>query len=137
MSIARLFPEFRALDRFDTLSDQWFNNARQFVTKPEMDLSETKNSFVMKADVPGFSKDQIEIDVTDSTLTIKGHYKKTNEKDTDSHHHTKERRESSFQRSFTLPMTVPADKLEASLKDGVLELVIPKSLQKATKVAIN
>ena len=104
--------------------------------QPAMDLVETKDSYNLKANIPGFTKDQIEITAAGSTLTIKGHYEQTKEKSDDKNHIRKERVESSFQRSVQLPLTISQDKIKASLKDGVLEVVVPKEQPKSNRIAI-
>ena len=104
--------------------------------QPAMDLVETKDSYNLKANVPGFAKDQIEINATGSTLTIKGHYEQSKEKSDDKNHIRRERIESSFQRSVQLPLTISQDKIKASLKDGVLEVVVPKEQPKSNRIAI-
>ena len=104
--------------------------------QPAMDLAETKDSYHLKANVPGFSKDQIEITATGSTLIIKGHYEQTKEESVAKHHIRNERFESSFQRSVQLPLTISQDKIKANLKDGVLEVVVPKEQPKSNRITI-
>ena len=132
MSLARLFPELRAFrnDFFEPLDLR-----QDMYPTPRMDVIETKESFQVKADVPGFSKDQIDIDIQGNTLSIKGKYDKTKEQK-DEHYHTQERVQSSFSRSLTLPFQVDPTKVKAELKDGVLQIMLPKNELKSSKVAI-
>jgi HSP20 family protein len=104
---------------------------------PAVDLKETQTAFELKADLPGFKKDQIEVNADGSTLFIKGNYDNTTTEDQDDNHYTKERIQASFQRSFSLPMNIPADKIVASLEDGVLKVNIPKpeSTQKRIEIS--
>lgn len=132
MSLAKFFPELRAA-RYDPFADEFFHQA--LPRSPAMDLKETKDSYIIKADVPGFTKEQIEIDAQGSTLSVKGNYVKADEKK-DEHHHVKERVESSFSRSVQLPISISAEKIKASLKDGILEVVVPKDAPKPSKIAI-
>lgn len=134
MSLARFFPEFRALANIEEFNDPFFRSAGRRM--PAMDLQETQDAYLIKADVPGFPKDKIEIDAHGSTLTIKGHYEESKE-DKDTHHHSKERTQSSFQRSVTLPIDIPADKIAANLDHGVLSVKIPKVQAQPRKITIN
>jgi HSP20 family protein len=98
MSLSRLFPEYKLMksefiDPFEAIS----RNA----VLPRMDVIETKKGYTIRADVPGFSKDQIDIDVQGDTVSIKGNREKVEEHN-DEHYHVKERFHSSFSRSLTL-----------------------------------
>jgi len=92
---------------------------------PAMDVKETKDDFVVTAEVPGMSKDDIKINISENTLTIKGE-KKEEKKEEDHNYHRVERRYGTFQRSFTLPTQVESDKVKAAYKDGVLTITLPK-----------
>ena len=92
---------------------------------PEVDIHETEDSFVVKADLPGISKEDIQIDLKDSTLTLKGE-KKFENKVSKENYIRVERSYGTFVRSFTLPQNVDAEKIKAVYKDGVLELTLPK-----------
>jgi HSP20 family protein len=104
---------------------------------PAVDIHETDDGFVIKAELPGVSKDDVSIDVHQNTLTLRGERKHEAEVK-DEHYHRVERSYGSFQRSFTLPATVDAEKAEASFKDGVLELRLPRlESAKPRQIAIN
>jgi len=92
---------------------------------PSVDVKETKDEFVISAEVPGMSKDDIKINISDNTLTIKGE-KKEEKKEENHNYHRVERRFGSFQRSFTLPTHIEDKKVKASYKDGVLTISMPK-----------
>ena len=110
--------------------DQFFRGghgeeAKVSMWRPSVDIYETDNAWVIKAELPGVSKDDVSIDVHQNRLTLRGQRKhETDVKD--EHYHRVERSYGSFQRSFTLPATVDAEKAEASFKDGVLELRLPR-----------
>ena len=110
--------------------DQFFRGghgeeAHVSMWRPSVDIYETDNAWVIKAELPGVSKDDVSIDVHQNRLTLRG--QRTHETDVkDEHYHRVERSYGSFQRSFTLPATVDAEKAEASFKDGVLELRLPR-----------
>ena len=103
---------------------------------PTVDISETENGFEIRAELPGVSKKDVNVSVTDNLLTIKG--EKHQEEETDGKdYHRVERRYGSFQRSFTLPRHIETDAIKAEFKDGVLTLGIPKTeAAKPTEVPI-
>ena len=104
---------------------------------PSVDIFEDGNNVVVKAEVPGMKKDDIEVNLTQDTITISGHKKKqemVEKKD----FYRPERPFGSFTRKPRLSCDIVTDKAKASFKDGVLEVRIPKSpTPKATKVAID
>lgn len=101
---------------------------------PRLDISETDKALEVVADLPGMDKKDIKVSVDGDLLTIKG--EKKEEKETkDKHYHTIERRSGSFYRALRLPMEVESDKIEATFKDGVLTLTLPKTKEAAKKVA--
>ncbi len=99
----------------------WFSGA----WSPPVDIYETDTALVMKAELPGFSKDDIQIELKDNTLVIRGERKREDEVKEGSFHRM-ERVYGAFQRSFLLPTTVDQGKVQAVYKDGVLELRLPK-----------
>jgi len=92
---------------------------------PSVDIKETKDDFVLMAEIPGMSKDDIKINISENTLTIKGE-KKEEKKEDDHNYHRVERRYGTFQRSFTLPTQIQGNKVKAAYKDGVLTITMPK-----------
>jgi HSP20 family protein len=99
---------------------------------PSLDVYEEKNELVVKAEIPGLSKDDIEITLSNSTLTLKGEKKKEEEiKEKD--YYRCEREYGSFLRSVDLPAEVETDKAKAVFKNGVLEIRLPKSAATRTK----
>ena len=93
---------------------------------PSVDISETKDSFVVKAELPGLDAKDVNVSLSGNILTIKGE-KKKEEKEKDEHHHSIERFYGSFQRSFQLPTSVKGDKINASFDKGVLKVTLPKT----------
>jgi HSP20 family protein len=93
---------------------------------PPVDMYETDNEVVVKAVMPDVTADNLSIDVTGDTLTIKGETSAVAE-DKKDNYYFKECRYGTFTRSLTLPAGVKSDKAEAELEDGVLMLTIPKS----------
>jgi HSP20 family protein len=93
---------------------------------PRVDLLDRGKDLVLRAEIPGISKDDLEISLRDGTVTICGHSsKETREEKGD--YHRREISRGSFQRTVPLSADVAADKCKASFKDGVLELVMPKT----------
>ena len=93
---------------------------------PSVDIYETSDRVVMKAELPGLTREDIEINVRDNTLSLRGERKF--EKDVKEENYLRiERAYGSFQRSFTLPATIQQDKIKAVFKDGVLEVTLPKA----------
>jgi HSP20 family protein len=104
---------------------------------PAVDIHETDDGFVIKAELPGVSKDDVSIDVHQNTLTLRGQRKHEAEVVNERYHRV-ERAYGTFQRSFVLPAIVDQDKVQATYKDGVLELHLPKSeAAKPKRIAIN
>ena len=93
--------------------------------RPTTDISETDDSFEVYVELPGVSKDDVQISVKENLLTIKGEKQQGN-KDESKNYRQIERRYGTFERNFTLPPKVDADNINASFNDGVLTLSIPK-----------
>jgi len=100
-------------------------NFDQLAWNPSFDVTETKEGFVFKADLPGVNKDDVEITATGNRLQISGKRESEQEKKTDTVY-TFERQYGSFTRTFTLPDGADLEHAKSDLKDGVLTLVIPK-----------
>lgn len=93
---------------------------------PAVDLFEEKDNVVVKAEMPGLEKKDVEVSLTDSRLTIKGEKKKEEEVKEKDYFYS-ERSYGSFARVLQLPCQVKGDKVKASFKNGVLEVKLPKS----------
>ncbi len=93
---------------------------------PSVDIEEEADRYLIKADLPGVDKENIDVKLENGVLSIRG--EKTSETETGkgTKRHRTERFHGSFARSFSLPEAVRADQVEASYKDGVLSLIIPK-----------
>ncbi len=97
---------------------------------PLVDIFEDQNEIVVRAELPGVSQDDIDIELTGETLTLKGERKFADAQRRDSYVRV-ERAYGPFQRSFTIGVPVQNDAVAASYKDGLLEVHLPKS--EATK----
>ncbi|GAB4260443.1 MAG: hypothetical protein Kow0092_09310 [Deferrisomatales bacterium] len=93
--------------------------------RPTCDVSEKENEYVLRAEVPGFTKDQIHVDVTENSVTLRGEYKQA---ETEEHERylCRESRLGTFERTFRFDTEINTEGVQAKLKDGVLTLVLPK-----------
>ena len=100
---------------------------------PSVNVVENDKTFKVKAELPGIDEKDIDISISDSSLTIKG--EKSEEKEDEKDNYVlKECSYGSFQRSFLLPSSVNTDKAEASFKKGVLTITIPKKEEAVKKI---
>src|SRR5512132_994782 len=97
--------------------------ARRWV--PAMDLVETEDHFVLRADLPGLDEDDVQIEVEDDVLTVSGERKAEHEEQGEGFYRV-ERAFGAFRRSLTLPEGVDAEAVQARFHNGVLEIRIPK-----------
>jgi HSP20 family protein len=107
--------------------------------KPAIEISEEKDAVVIKAEIPGLKKEDLEVNLSDDILTIRGEKKQEAEKKEKGYYYS-ERSYGSFSRSIQLPTDVQAEKVDASFKDGVLEIRLPKTEEakrKETKIKVN
>lgn len=94
--------------------------------EPAVDVFEEKDEFVVKAELPGMTKDDIQVNIAEHLLTIKGE-KKKEEKTEEKDYYRSERTYGAFARSIPLPTEVNPEKVNATFKNGVLEIRLPKS----------
>ena len=113
----RLWPPFR---RGQVL--RWLQDA----ATPFVDIYEEGDTVIVKAEVPGLDKEEIEVSLTGNTLTLKGE-KKKEEKIEEKDYYYCERSYGAFSRTVELPTEVQADKITASLKNGIIEIRLPKT----------
>jgi len=134
MALVRFEP-FRGLfnsqDRFNRVLSQAFSQAfgdeesKLGSWAPAVDIFETDENLVVKAELPGVDPKDVEVRVEDSTLYLKGQRKFENEVK-DENYHRIERSYGSFTRTFALPGSINADQVAAEYKDGMLTLTLPK-----------
>ena len=106
---------------------------------PVVDVYEEGDEVVVKAELPGLSKQDIDVTLTESTLTLKGEKKKEEELK-EKNYYRSERSSGGFVRSIELPSEVKTDQTKASFKNGILEIRLPKTEEakkKVTKVKID
>ncbi len=134
MSITRFQPlgDFVSLrDAMDRLFEdsfirpsQWVNGNGAFAVP--VDLWETSEAYHLRADVPGLTPDDLDINATQDTITITGEVKAEAPAENDVWLR-RERRYGKFTRSFTLPLQIDANKVDATFENGTLHLVMPKA----------
>jgi len=126
----RLFEDFFSTrpGRTDLLEGAWH---------PNVDISETDDEIIVKAELPGLTHDDINISLTDNVLTLKGE-KKQEKEDKGENYHRVERNYGNFQRTFTLPVSVQSENTKAAFKNGVLTINVPKTEEaKHKEIKIN
>jgi len=103
---------------------------------PVVDILETPSDLIVRAEIPGAKREEIDVEVTAESLTIRGERKfDTENKD---QYLRVERPYGPFQRSFSIGVPVQADKVKATYKDGILEIVVPKAEEvKPKKIQID
>ena len=131
-------------DDFDNLFENFLQplrwveeEARQGIT-PRLDVVERDNEFVVKAEMPGMKKDDIEVSLENGVLTITAETKSETEEKEGDRVIRQERRYGKYLRSLRLGKEIDEKKVKASYKDGILELVLPKAEEvKPKKIAVN
>lgn len=116
----RVFDAFFGGRRANDASRRWI---------PAMDLAETDDHLVLKADLPGLDKDDVEIEIKDGVLTVSGE-RRTEHEDSSNGYHRVERAYGRFSRSLSLPQGIDADQVQADFDKGVLEVRIPKPAER-------
>ena len=106
--------------------DDWFNAEREVLRPVPVEIKESETNVIVTAAVPGFKPDEIEVSVRENLLMLSGETKASEEK-RDENVIVKEWKSNRFLRQFTLPSNVDADNIQANLKDGMLELTMPKT----------
>ena len=104
---------------------------------PAVDISERKDAYLVAVELPGVKPDQVEITFEDGLLTIQGDRHFAHDSAEEKMHRA-ERHYGAFRRSITLPSHVEADKIEASVQDGVLQILLPKVPEvRAKRIQVN
>ena len=116
--------------RFNRLLE---NSAPASHWHPVVDIYETDSAVVLRAELPGVSKEDVHLEVRGHTLVLAGERKQEEEVKEENYYRV-ERSYGSFYRAFGLPSAVEASKVKASMKDGVLEITLPKAEEAKSKV---
>ena len=133
----RMMRELLSWDPFREMAPVGFAGFEPMAWNPSFDVTENKDSYMFKADVPGVKQEELEISTTGNRIQISGKRDTSHEDKTDTVY-TYERQYGSFCRSFTLPDGADVEHARSELKDGVLTLVIPKlAAAQAKKIPIS
>jgi HSP20 family protein len=131
--IERLFDDFSlgswqrpSGSAFDV--EPFWRGALTFGKAPAVDFTEHDKKYEITAEMPGMEEEDIDVKYADGVLTIKGE-KKEEKEEKHKDYYLSERRFGSFQRSFQVPNGIEADKIDASFKNGVLTVTLPKSAE--------
>lgn len=141
LSIWQPFSEIERIRReFDRLFDEFFGSldtTKDYVLSPAVDVYETDKDVVIKAEMPGVKKDEIEITVKDNFVHIRAEKKEEKEEKKENIHRV-ERFYGRIERLIPMPTDVRSEEAKAEYKDGVLEIRIPKEkVSKETKIKIS
>lgn len=121
---------------FQGLGTEGTEPATSALWTPRVDVEESSEGYVLRAELPGMKQEDIKISVADNRLVIQGEKRREVEK-TGTAYHRVERVYGTFERAFTLTKAVAADKIEAIYRDGVLEIRVPKAEEaKAREIQI-
>lgn len=146
---AELLPRWGEMDRwFDRMfedfwrrpfpsawrPERWWPTAGISMRMPAVDMFEEKDDIILKAELPGMEKNDLEVQISGSTVTLKGEKKKREEVKEENYYYS-ERSHGSFVRNIELPCEVKSDQVKAAFKDGVLEVRLPKT-EEAKKKSI-
>ena len=137
MTLVRFLPgRSRDLTNFRTEMDQLFESffgnrpyyapADADLITPPVDIEETSEGYVIRADLPGMTEKDVKVNLVGDTLTLRGERKREVESKGGNVHRS-ERLFGTFERTFTLPAPVRGDKVKASYRNGVLEVSVPKA----------
>ena len=126
-------------DRINRIFDESFSRTADLdddismsAWKPLVDIYETDESIILKAELPGIKKDDVSVEVKDNVLTLKG--VRTEEKEIkEKNYYRKERAFGTFSRAFNLQHRIQPDKIKARFKDGILKIEIPKPEEEKPK----
>lgn len=122
----------RIQSRINDLFDDTFGRSRTLsnsangVWFPPVDILESKDSYLIRAELPGMKKEDFNLEVKEGTLTLSGE-RKFEEAANGVEYHRVERVSGKFVRSFYLPQTVKSDDIKATYRDGILEVHVPKA----------
>jgi HSP20 family protein len=135
----RMFEDFLGRRLLPFWPERWWPAARMKIATPAVDLYDEKDDIVVKAELPGMEKDNIEVNLSDRRLTIKGE-KRQEEEVKKAGYYRSERSYGSFVRTLELPREVQTDKVKADFKNGILMIRLPKTEEakkKETKVKVD
>ncbi len=127
----------RSFNGMDDLINRFFEDTFKSDSKydfvPAADIREDEKSYMLSMDIPGLTKQDLEVTLEKNILSISGE-KKSEDEDDDRKYHLVERRYGSFKRSFKLPDDIDSGKISAKVENGILSITIEKAEEKLPKV---
>lgn len=135
-NITRYNKNNRGLSLFDDFFDSMFSSMDNWSTRvPAVDVEENDKEYTVKAELPGFDENDVNLTVENHVLTLSGKVdEKNGEKDKDNRKYlVRERRVETFERSFSLPEGVDEENISAQFKNGLLTVTLPKTAEKASR----
>lgn len=115
-------------DRLTRLMEDLYEEGEEITWMPAVDVTDAEEEIVLTAEMPGLTRDDVQIEVEDDVLRIQGEKREqTDREEEDGKVRVSERRYGAFARSFTLPATVEAEEIRAEMKNGVLTVRLPKT----------
>jgi len=128
MNALSLFTPRFTSDLFDAIDKNFgdFSPSLTSTGSPKVDVRETKDSYIMDMELPGFTEKDVEINIKDKVLSISSKVEEKKEEKKDGEWLIRERRELCFSRRFTLPNDIDEDKVSAGFKNGLLSVTIPR-----------
>ena len=129
MTLVKWIPRKSLINDFDNMLDTMFNDGWNGSlirnNNLSVDIIEKENEFELTADLPGFEKKEINLSIQDKVLSLIANHKSSS--DSKESYRLRERNSKSFNRSFTLPENVIAEKMNAKFKNGSLKVILPKA----------
>lgn len=128
------FESVASFDRFSKIMEDFFgaNDENRMSFMPAVDVTENEKSITFHAELPGIPQENVEVELVGDRLTIKGR-REFNREEKKENYVNIERSYGSFQRTFTLDFPVKEKDIEATFKDGVLTVIVPKAATAPTK----
>ncbi len=132
-------------DRMNRLFDEFVGRRAPFTAEteeswgfaPPVDIYEDTHKLIFKVEIPGMEEKDLKVEIEDNTLTVRGE-RKMEKEIKEEHFRHKERHYGAFSRSFTLPASVDAEKIEANYVNGVLAIELPKRAEaKPKQIKVN
>ena len=125
-----VFQELNNMRRqFDRLMDQYSADSRRSVHAgvfPQLNVTEDAGKYYLRAELPGVTSNELDIQATGKTISISGERKIHSEND-DARYHRREREAGNFSRVLAMPSDIDADRIEAKLENGILTVMVPKA----------
>jgi len=129
-NIENIFEEF--FNDFNRLSPPLLSETMRANLLPRLNISETDSKYFIEAELPGVKQNDVELKLDNNILIIKGNAEESNE-NKERNYFMRERYHGSFQRSLKLPNNINEDDINATFKDGILNIEITKKLENSTK----